>query len=220
MGAMAKTAKTGNPTEAGITWKELRSRAEASLDEQGLEDLERREGLVEKIRRRQERRGIRADVDVEGVKRALAAYHDDCVLRKCELGFKRCFALCGVKCSDFMDGRQLWPEFETVMRYIVKRRNEIWKMEALELGGRAQEGQRRLVTEEDCGLNQRAVEFSLKASMGDVYGDGKTESGTGGGAKVVYNLPNLTVNMITAPVRPLELKPVGEVVEVADGAQA
>ena len=64
----------------------------------------------------------------------------------------------------------------------------------------AQESQLRLITEDGCDLNQRAVEVSLKATMRDVYGE-SNEVGPAkdGKAGITYNFPNMTLNWIVAP---------------------
>ena len=56
----------------------------------------------------------------------------------------------------------------------------------------------RLVTEEGCELNQKAVEVSLKATMKDVYGDGDGASASDAKKSVTYSVPNMKATWISA----------------------
>lgn len=182
-----------------VSWEELLARAEAALDEKGLEAQERRRVAGEKKLRRLKERGLDPKWDVPGIKRALAAYYADSVLGDCRLGFRKIFAAAGVVSADFFDARDAYPELRLVFEYIVAKRKEISQTEADELSRQAQASQKRLVTEDGCDLNQRAVELSLKATMPGVYGDSGGEKGGEKGKQIVYKFENLTANFIMSP---------------------
>lgn len=184
-----------------VSWERLLERALADLDKQGEEDYEAAKRKAEWRRERNRVKGYRMDFDLDGVKRCLVEYYEGCIGFRPFLGFKKVFAANKVLISDYLDGHRVYPELSLVMDYVHGVRESVLRSDAKDLGRLAQESQERLVTEADCRLNQRAVELSLKASMRDVYGEGEAGGGSGGSGKpqVVYNLPNLTLNMITAP---------------------
>ena len=213
----------GSATEGGIssapevTWEELLARAEAALDDKGLEAKERREVAAAKKLRRMKERGIEPKWDVPGIRRALAAYYADCVLGECVLGFRKVFAAAGVVCADFFDARDAYPELRMVFEYIQAKRIELTQTEAEELSRQAQAAQKRLVTEEGCELNQRAVELSLRATMKGVYGDGDTGGEKDAKKSVTYLFPNMKATWIIAPseaAKQLEAKPESEPIDV------
>lgn len=226
-GVMAKRAKDGaggeagpaeDPPAASVTWDELVERAEAELDENGVSSMEKRRHVAEKKWRRLEERGLKMNADCVAVKRALVAYYADCFEAARSVGVRKVFARFGARIVDYTDGKDYWPELWLVMDYISRNRKERDRLLAEEAGSLAQESQMRLVTEEGCELNQKAVEMSLKATMKDVYGDGP-EAGDAKRKPIMYNLPGLTVNMIMPPSE-LEAKrldgatPVSEVIDV------
>lgn len=208
MAKKAKTKRTKSAAASGtepdappvpsVTWEELVERAEAGLDENGVTSLEKRRHVAEKKWRRLEERGLRMNADCDKVKQALVAYYADCFEAAQSLGIRRVFARCGARIADYTDGKDYWPELWLVMDYIGRNRKERDRILAEEAGSLAQESQMRLVTEEGCELNQKAVEVSLKATMKDVYGDG-AEQGESKRKPIMYNLPGLTVNMIMSP---------------------
>lgn len=193
----------GNDGASGngrIGFEELYQRAVSVLDEDGLVRLAKRKAAADRLQRLMRESGGHEVFDVAGVKLALCEYYMGCADGVCGRGIRKTFAACGVRLSDLFGAMDRNHELRTVYEYVRNVRNEAARVEAEELGVVAQEGQRRLVTEDGCRLNQRAVELSLKASMGDVYGDdGKDGGAKGDGKKVTYNLPNLTVNMIMSP---------------------
>lgn len=200
-----------------VSWDELLARATAALDERGEEAHEKRVAAAERISARNAKRGGSVEIDVDGVRRALVACYLD-YMAGGKSGVLKVFAGEGVRYVDFRDGRALHPEFTLVMEYLKGVRDEVVRQEAEDLAAQAQDAQRRLVTEEGCGLNQRAVELSLKATVKDVYGEGEG-SGGGGDAKksISYNFPNLTMNWIIAPgelAKKVEAKPQPEVIDV------
>lgn len=224
-----KTAKTATVKPEGppkpprveppaVSWEELLARAEASLDENGVATQAKREAAAEKCRARMEERGVRPSWNLDGVRRALAEYYRDCVLGECERGFRRVFAECGVHASDLFDAEGANPELRMVYEYIQKRRDEITRSEAKDLSRQAQAAQRRLVTEEGCDLNQRAVEVSLRATMKDIYGEDEKGGGGSDDKKgITYKFVNLTANWIVGPseiAKQLKARPQAEAIDV------
>ncbi len=209
--AMAKRAKTKRAKNAAasesassevpvptVTWDELVERAEAELDENGVASMEKRRHVAEKKWRRLKERGLRMNADCESVKRALVAYYVDCFEAARSTGVRKVFARCGARIVDYTDGKDYWPELWLVMDYISRNRKERDRLLAEEAGSLAQESQMRLVTEEGCELNQKAVEVSLKATMKDVYGDGEGGGASDAKKSVAYSFPNMRATWIIA----------------------
>ena len=196
---VAEGASGAVSSPPAVSWGDLLAKAEGALDEKGLEAQERRKVTAGKYLRKLAERGISPKWDLDGIRRALAAYYADYVLGDASLGFRRVFADCGVPCSDFLDARDAYPELRMVFEYIQAKRMELTQTEAEELSRQAQAAQKRLVTEEGCELNQRAVELSLKATMKGVYGDGEGASAADAKKSVTYSFPNMRATWIIAP---------------------
>ena len=183
-----------------MTWGELVARAEADLDEKGRESYAKATVAAEKHVRRATEAGKWFEPDVGGVQKVLVAYYEKVTgAREDYPGFKQLFAKFGVRFDDYSSGRKGHAEFGMVMEYVRRIRNDLAREEAMELVSDAQEAQKRLVTEDGCELNQRAVELSLKATMRDVYGDGDDKKDAEKRKPIIYNLPGLTLNMIMSP---------------------
>lgn len=198
--AGAGSASGTAPKVVPIGWEELLARAEASLDEAGMEKVVKRKAVAEKIRRRMAERGQKEFVDVEAMKRALCAYWADATGGGPMRGWRRVFAESGAKTGDFLGGAtDRFPDLNTAFRYIQGLIGNMAREDAAETVAIAQAGQRRLLTEDGCELNQRAVELSLKATMRDVYGDGDGGGTSDAKKGISYNFPNMTVNWIVAP---------------------
>lgn len=198
-GAAAVGSAAGVPA---VGWDELLARAEAALDEQGLERRAKWEKTAGRYLALLGRRGIEPKWNVGGVKRALAAYFCDMVLGEGRpRGMRRVFAEEGVVLTDMWDSMNAHPEIRLVYEYMRRQVKMAAEASAQDLVRQAQHSQERLVTEDGCELNQRAVELSLRATMKDVYGDGDGGGGGGGDAKkgISYSFPNMTVNWIVAP---------------------
>lgn len=195
---VADVEEPSTPAVPAVSWEELVARASAALDERGEKAHQNRVDSAARISERNAKRGVSVEIDVDGVRRALTAYYADC-LSGGRQGVMGVFAKAGVKYVDYRDGRALNPEFTLVMEYLKGVRDEVLRQSAEDLKSQAQDAQRRLVTQEGCELNQRAVELSLKATMRDVYGDGEDSKGAAGRKPIIYNLPNLTLNMIMSP---------------------
>ena len=215
--AASSSAGSAGSSVPAVSWEELVARAEAALDEHGVEAHERRVAAAERISARNAKRGVSVKIDVGGVRKALVACYAD-YMAGGKSGVLKVFADAGVRYVDFRDGRALHPEFTLVMEYLKGVRDDVLRQAAEDLKSQAQDAQRRLVTEDGCELNQRAVELSLKATMKDVYGE-DGGSGGGGDAKksISYIFPNMTVNWIVAPgelARKVGAKPQPEAIDV------
>lgn len=197
--AGAGSASGTAPKVAPIGWDELLARAEASLDEAGMEKVAKRKAVAEKIRRRMAERGQKEFVDVEAMKRALCAYWADATGGGPMRGWRRVFAESGAKTGDFLGGAtDRFPDLNTAFRYIQGLIGNMAREDAAETVAIAQAGQRRLLTEDGCELNQRAVELSLKATMRDVYGDGEGGGASDAKKSVTYSFPNMKATWIIA----------------------
>ena len=200
-----------------ITWEELLARAEADLDERGREGYAKCRASAERHAKLNEGCGVRIDVD--GVRGVLVDYYEQCVGHSSQIGLRRLFAARKVRFDDYSSGRKCHAEFGLVMEYAKKVRDALAREEAAELMSEAQAAQKRLVTEDGCDLNQRAVELTLKATMKDVYGDGDADRGDSKRKPIVYKFENLQVAMIMSPAELAAKKldgatPVSEVVDV------
>lgn len=208
-----------SPDERG-KWETLLGDALLSLDEQEEAQYAKRlEVAAKKLRRM----GLSAaPVDKAKVVRFLLAY----------LGTKRyreSLASAGLTFASALLAYDLWPESKTAMEYARRlKHREREEVGNDELVDAAREGLRRLVTDEECRLNQKAVTFTLERLSRKEFGEERGEVSGGPRATVNYNLPGLTVNLITAPAaalerigavsRPAAIPAECEVVEAGDGA--
>lgn len=225
-GAMAKKSRDSVGWNAGpaeeppvpaVGWDELLARAKASLDERGLERQAKREAAAERIRARNARNGVGLKFDGDGVRRALAAYYCDIVLGDRPRGYRKVFRDEGVVPSDLWLCEKVDADVMLVNEYVNAEMHRAMRADAEEAGRLAQMSQRRLVTEEGCELNQRAVEVSLKATMKDVYGDGADSSAQDSKRGISYSFPNMTLNWIVAPAelaKGVAAKPEAEAIDV------
>ncbi len=211
-----ESAPVGSPS---VTWEQLFGYAELDLDEKGEESWAKSQAAAKKKWRRAKERGLAVSFPVEKVKAALVDYYGNRVGGAERMrGISKIFAEHGVTTDALFVGQDYHPELRLVYEYITRASQKVTRARAIDTGYAAQLAQERLVTEEGCELNQRAVELSLKATVKDVYGDGE-EAGGGSDAKkgISYNFPNMTVNWIVAPAelaRRVEAKPAAEVVDV------
>lgn len=181
------------------SWEDLVEMAEAALDDEGETKMEKRRRTAEKKIRRMKERKIREVVDVGALRKGLCAYYADVTGGGKVKGFRKVVSEFGVSVGDYFGGAEdRYADLKLVHEYIRGLMVAMAKDDAEETVMLAQAAQRRLITEEGCGLNQRAVEVSLKATMKDMYGPGD-ENGDEKRKPVVYNLPGLTLNMIMSP---------------------
>ena len=117
---------------------------------------------------------------------------------KCERCPSACARSVGVKLPVLASAMDEVPSFHLVYKTVRARRDKIREMQNEELLDHAREGLDKLVSEEGCELNVKAVTFAMEKLDRRNFGSGKQDDG-GGGATVVYNLPNMSVNLIMSP---------------------
>ena len=192
-----ESAPGGSPS---VTWEQLLGYAELDLDEKGEASWEKSQAAAKKKWRRAKERGLSVSFPVERVKAALVDYYGNRVGGAEQMrGISKIFAEHGVTTDALFVGQDYHPELRLVYEYITRAAAKVTRARAIDTGFAAQLAQERLVTEEGCELNQRAVELSLKAAVKEVYGDGEEKSSDARRKAIVYNLPGLTVNMIMSP---------------------
>lgn len=211
------------PTEGvsapAVTWEQLLGYAELDLDERGEESWEKCKVSAEKKFRRARERGLAVEFPVDGVRAALVDYYGIMVCgAEGPRGISAICARHGVTTDALFVGQAYYPELRLVYDYVRNMGVKVAKARAVDIGIAAQASQERLVTEDGCELNQKAVELSLKATMRDVYGDGEKDGGASDAKKgISYNFPNMTVNWIVAPAelaKRVEAKPEPEAIDV------
>ena len=178
-------------------WTDLVGRVRCSMDEQELSALVKREAAMkakyERLWKTTHRR--KPPFDLAKVRDALVRYERSCV-------FSRAVKAAGCSEADVVEARKWDADVALVYDFILDRATEVMRLRARDIAVEAQEGLETAVTTEGCKLNVKALELALERGASEVYGDpGKKGAGgrTTKGAGVVYSLPNLTVNMITAP---------------------
>lgn len=129
---------------------------------------------------------------------------------KCESRFADCVKKAGVSKLTVSSSTNVIPDLRVVYKHIHEMRARLRELENEDLLQAAREANERLLTDEECELNAKAVIFNLERLDRKSFGPAKIESG-GDRAQVVYNIPSLSLNLIVAPS---ELKKSGEVIDV------
>lgn len=189
-----------NPGFTPPTWKQLVGMARLAMEDENEELVKKHEAMAARRQKYMYDNGIGEVADVAALRRGLLEYYCE-VATSTSRDVRGAFRRVGANYGDLHGGVlnrcfELW----VVREFIVKLRGKIARAVAEESASVAQESQLRLITEDGCELNQRAVEVSLKATMRDVYGE-SNEVGTvkDGKAGITYNFPNMTLNWIVAP---------------------
>ena len=173
--------------EAG--WAALENAMLTSLDDNGFDSLERSRRAAE---RKLARSGLsEAPIDRGAVKRFLLLYS------KLERGQGVCIKASGIDRGMLLTAYDLWPEARFVRDYLAHRRHQSVAIDNEDLVDAAREGLRRVMTEDGSKLNANAIMFTLERLDAGTFGTKPKEKE--GEAQVVYNIPNLTLNMIVAP---------------------
>lgn len=124
---------------------------------------------------------------------------------------------CGGSESECIEAKKWDAEIELVWDFVERRLVDRMKARAKDIAQDAQEGLGRKVTDSKCRLDPKALELALERTVPEIYGNpDRKDSGRGSGAQIVYNLPNMTVNLITPPKELLEKKGMSEVVEAEE----
>lgn len=189
-----------NPWFTPPTWKQLVGMARLAMEDENEELVKKFEARAARRQKFMYDNGIGEVADVAALRRGLLEYYCE-VVTTTSRDVRGAFRRVGANYGDLHGGVlnrcfDLW----VVREFVCKLRGKIARAVAEESASVAQESQLRLITEDGCELNQRAVEVSLKATMRDVYGE-SNEVGTAkdGKAGITYNFPNMTLNWIVAP---------------------
>lgn len=195
--ALTKTRGAALTADEERRWESLLGDAMLSLDEQEeAQHAKRLEAAAKKLRRL----GLsEPPVDRARVVRFLLAYRGTG-------RYRESLSSAGLTFSAATLAYDLWPESKAAMEYARRlKQREREEVENDEIVDAARDGLRRLVSEDDCRLSQKAVSFALerlsRRDFGEEGADGK--AGSRARATVNYNLPGLTLNLITAPAAAL-----------------
>ena len=198
--AAREALAAANPGFTPPTWKQLVGMARLAMEDENEELVKKHEAMAARRQKYMYDNGIGEVADVAALRRGLLEYYCE-VVTTTSRDVRGAFRRVGANYGDLHGGVlnrcfELW----VVREFIVKLRGKIARAVAEESASVAQESQLRLITEDGCELNQRAVEVSLKATMRDVYGE-SNEVGPAkdGKAGITYNFPNMTLNWIVAP---------------------
>lgn len=177
-------------------WNDLLSRAEGCLDEQGVAEYAKRKAASERkaARRRELTGSAKPPYDWWMVKSVLVEY-DRCGR------FAEAVRACGGREAEVLEAKRWSAEIGLVYDFVWERLRERMRLRARDIAMSAQDGLERAVTDDECKLSVKALELALERTVPELYGDpGKLNGGgRGSGAQVVYNLPGLTLNLITPP---------------------
>ena len=175
--AAREALAAANPGFTPPTWKQLVGMARLAMEDENEELVKKHEAMAARRQKYMYDNGIGEVADVTALRRGLLEYYCE-VATSTSRDVRGAFRRVGANYGDLHGGVlnrcfELW----VVREYIVKLRGKIARAVAEESASVAQESQLRLITEDGCELNQRAVEVSLKATMRDVYGE-SNEVGT------------------------------------------
>lgn len=198
--AAREALAAANPGFTPPTWKQLVGMARLAMEDENEELMKKHEAMAARRQKFMYDNFIEETADLAALRRGLLEYYCE-VVTTTSRDVRGAFRRVGANYGDLHGGVlnrcfELW----VVREFIVKLRGKIARAVAEESASVAQESQLRLITEDGCELNQRAVEVSLKATMRDVYGE-SNEVGPAkdGKAGITYNFPNMTLNWIVAP---------------------
>lgn len=198
--AAREALAAANPGFTPPTWKQLVGMARLAMEDENEELVKKHEAMAARRQKFMCDNFLDETADLAALRRGLLEYYCE-VVTTTSRDVRGAFKRVGANYGDLHGGVlnrcfELW----VVREFIVRLRGKIARAVAEESASIAQESQLRLITEDGCELNQRAVEVSLKATMRDVYGEsnevGPVKDGKAG---ITYNFPNMTLNWIVAP---------------------
>ncbi len=187
-----KGAKWTEAEEA--KYRRLESRAMAALDERGETGLVKSRVAAEK---RMRRLGMERDeAGIELAKRFLLAYSD--------LGvkYREAAKRVGVELVDLHATFALWPEGKVVRDYLRDVRVELTRVEDADDLAVARQTVREAMKDAKSAGDAKAAMFVMSKLDRERFGEDDRASLADlqkSRAQVVYNLPGLTLNMISAP---------------------
>lgn len=138
-----------------------------SLDDDALKSFEKDKAAKEgKFRRNMEKQGlIVPPYDFYMVQEVLVEY-DRCGR------FTDAIRKCGGREEECIEAKKWDAEIKLVWDFIEERIADRMRARAKEIAQDAQEGLRRLVTDDECKLNARAIKMALESTVPDLYGGG------------------------------------------------
>ena len=164
-------------------WKSLLARAQLALDEAALAAYrKRRDAQERRLARSMEEHGLKeAPYDFYMVQEVLVEY-DRCGV------FSDALRSCNGREGECIEARAWDADIRLVWDFVKARLKARMAARALDIAQEAQEGLRKLVTDEECGLNVKALKMALEGAVPELYGGGAKASEDGdeeGGAKRV-----------------------------------
>ena len=165
-------------------WKSLLARAQMALDEEALAAYrKRKDGLERRLARSMEEHGLKeAPYDFYMVQEVLVEY-DRCGV------FSDALRSCNGREGECIEARAWDADIRLAWDFVKARLKARMAARAMDIAQVAQEGLGRLVADEECGLNVKALKMALEGAVPELYGGGgkpsEAEDGDAGGAKRV-----------------------------------
>lgn len=156
-----------NTRPGSPAWKALLSRAVMALDEDMLSSYrKRKEALERKLERNLSENGLTVPpYDFYMVQEVLVEYD------KCGM-FMDAIRNCGGRESECIEARAWDADIRLVWDFVRERVKARMAARAVDIAQNAQDGLRRLVTDEDCKLNIKALKIALESVSPELYGGG------------------------------------------------
>lgn len=162
-----KYKRPGSPA-----WNSLLGRAVLALDEEGISAYRKRKDVLErKLERNMSENGIVVPpYDFYMVQEVMVEYD------KCGI-FGEALRKCGGRESECIEARAWDADIKLVWDFVRERIKARLAARASDIAQEAQEGLRRLVTDEECKLNVKALKMALESVAPELYGGGAKGSG-------------------------------------------
>jgi hypothetical protein len=161
-----------NTRPGSSAWKALLGRAVLALDEEGISAYRKRKDALErKLERNLSETGLTVPpYDFYMVQEVLVEYD------KCGI-FTEAIRNCGAKESECIEARVWDADIKLVWDFVRERIKARLAARASDIAQEAQEGLRRLVTDEECKLNVKALKMALESVAPELYGGDAKGSG-------------------------------------------
>ena len=161
-----------NTRPGSSAWKALLGRAVLALAEEGISAYRKRKDALErKLERNLSETGLTVPpYDFYMVQEVLVEYD------KCGI-FTEAIRNCGAKESECIEARAWDADIKLVWDFVRERIKARLAARASDIAQEAQEGLRRLVTDEECKLNVKALKMALESVAPELYGGGAKGSG-------------------------------------------
>lgn len=154
-------------TSGSPAWESLLARAVMSLDEsEAAAHEKRRDECDRRYARRLEKAGLMVSpYDWYQVREVLVEY-DRCGR------FDEALRRCNGKESECLEAKSWDEDVRLVWDFLVRQSKERLAARASDIAQDAQEGLRRLVTDEACRLDTKAIKIALESAAPELYGGG------------------------------------------------